>query len=89
MIHEYLIKAVMSVVHVSDNPHATASRCSVSNRKILDIATKVESLKKNRTLLWYNLTTKNIYLDGSEIISTLNWFKAKHTKNGSFVKHVK
>ena len=58
MIHEYLIKAVMSVVHVSDNPHATASRCSVSNRKILDIATKVESLKKNRTLLWYNLTTK-------------------------------
>ena len=48
MIHEDLIKAVMSVVHGSDTPRAAASIYSVLNRKILDIATKLESLQEEQ-----------------------------------------
>ena len=43
----------------------------------------------NSKFLWYNLTTNNRYIDGSELISTFNRFKAKHTHNGSFVDNVK
>ena len=45
--------------------------------------------KKNRTLLLYNPKTTNMYLDGSETISTFHWFKAKHTQNEIFDKHAK
>ena len=43
MSHEDLLKAAMTVVHGSDTPRATASIYSVSCRKIIDIATKLES----------------------------------------------
>ena len=45
--------------------------------------------KKNGTILWYNLTTNNRYIHGSELISIFHKFKAKHTQNGSSVKHAK
>ena len=45
--------------------------------------------KKNGTLLWYNPTINNIYLDGSEIISTFHRFKDVDTLNESFAKHAK
>ena len=46
--HEDLPKAVMYVVHISDTPRAAASRCSVSNRKIIEIAIKLEYVKEER-----------------------------------------
>ena len=46
MIHEGLIKYVISVVPVSDTPRDAASRYSVFNRNILDIATKLESVQE-------------------------------------------
>ena len=48
MSHEDLLKAVMSVVHVPDTPHAAASRYSVSNHKILEIVIKLESVQEER-----------------------------------------
>ena len=38
----------MSVVHRSDPPRAAASRYSVSNIKILNIATKLESVQEEQ-----------------------------------------
>ena len=38
----------MSVVHVSDNPHADASIYSVSNSKILYIGIKLESIQEEQ-----------------------------------------
>ena len=51
MSHTHLLKAVMSVVHVSDTHHAAASRYSVSNLKILDIAIKMESVQEEQKIL--------------------------------------
>ena len=56
---------------------------------ILEIATKLESVQEEQYTHLGNLTTNNIYIDGSELISSFHRFKAKHTKNGSFVKLLK
>ena len=45
MSHKDLLKYVITVDHGSETPIAAASRYSVSNRKILDIETKLESLQ--------------------------------------------
>ena len=39
---------MISVVHGSDTPHAAASRYSVLNRKILEIAIKLEAVQEER-----------------------------------------
>ena len=48
MSHEDLLKAVMSVVHGSDTPRYAASRYSVSNSNILEIAIKLESVQEEQ-----------------------------------------
>ena len=45
--------------------------------------------KKNGTLLYYNITINNIYLDGSNIISVFHQFNAGCTMIGRSVKPVK
>ena len=45
MIHEYLLKSIMSVFNGPDTPRAAASRYSVLNREILGIEIKMESVK--------------------------------------------
>ena len=49
MIDEDLIKSVISVVHGPENPCSDASRYSVSNRNIIDVSIKSESVQEE----WY------------------------------------
>ena len=46
--HGHILKAVMYVVHRSDTLCDAASRYSVSYRRILDIATKLESIQEEQ-----------------------------------------
>ena len=48
MIHEDILKAVMSVVHGSDTPCDATSRYSVLNRKIREIAIKLISVQEEQ-----------------------------------------
>ena len=46
MIQKDILKDVMYVVHWSNTPCDSASRYSVSNKKIIDIETKLEYLQE-------------------------------------------
>ena len=50
MSHEDLLKAVISIIHRPDTPCAAASRYSVSNRKILEISTRMESVQEEQDI---------------------------------------
>ena len=63
MSHEDVLKAVMYVVHRSDTPCAAASRYSVSNRKILEIAIKLEFVQEERDNIFVESDNKqHIYI---------------------------
>ena len=89
MSHKDLLKAVMYVVHGSDNPCAAASRYSVSNRKILNIATKLGYVQEEQDTTLVESGNQQHIFRWVRIISTFHWFKTKHTQNGSFTKHLK
>ena len=89
MSHEDLLKAVMYVVHGSDNPCAAASRYSVSNRKILDIATKLGSVQEEQDTPLVESDNQQQIFRWVRIISTFHRFKTKHTQNGISAKHQK
>ena len=48
MSHEDILKALIFVVHRADTPHSAASRYSVLNRKILDLAIKLEFVQEEQ-----------------------------------------
>ena len=89
MSHEYILKAVMYVVNGSDTPCAAASRYSVSNGKILDIATKLGSVQEEQETPLVESDNQQQIFRWVRIISTFHRFKTKHTQNGSFTKHPK
>ena len=66
MIHGDLLKASMSVVHISETPNDIASRDIVLNRKILDIATKLEYVQEE-------LDTPLVEYDNQQQI--FRWFR--------------
>ena len=89
MSHEDLLKAVIYVFHGSDNPCAAASIYSVSNRKILDIATKLGSVQEEHDTPLVESDNQQQIFRWVRTISTFHWFKTKHTQNGSFAKNLK
>ena len=89
MRHEDILKAVMYVVHGSDTPCAAASRYSVSNRKILDIATKLRSVQEEQDTPLVESNNQQQIFRWVRIISTFHRFMTKHTHNGSFTNHLK
>ena len=63
MSHEDVLKSAIYVVHGSNAPRAAASRYSVSNRKILEIAIKLEFVQEERDNIFVESDNKqHIYI---------------------------
>ena len=63
MSHEDILKALIFVVHRADTPHSAASRYSVLNRKILDLAIKLEFVQEERDNIFVESDNKqHIYI---------------------------
>ena len=48
MIYEDLFKAVMSVIHGTETPHISETRYHVTNAKILQLATTLQSIQEQQ-----------------------------------------
>ena len=79
----------MYVVHGTSNPCSAASRYHVPNRKIIEVAIALESIKKKKTIIWYNPKINNRYIYRSDIIFVLNHPKSSYTLNDITVYPVK
>ena len=89
MINQDIFKAKMYVVHGTSTPCSAASRYHVPNRNIIEVAIDLESIQKNKTLIWYNPKINNRYIYRSDIIYVSHNPKSSYTLNEIAVYPVK
>ena len=79
----------MYVVHRTSAPCYAASIHNVLNMKVVEVAIALESIHKNKRLIWYNPKINNRYIYRSDIISVLHQPKPSYTLNEITVYPVK
>ena len=80
----------MSGVHGTFTTIKAATRYHVTNRNFLQVATTLEYIQEEReTPLIELYNQQQIYIYGSEVISTFHSFNPRDTLNEILMKHMK